>query len=227
MSGRLKDLTGLVFGRLTVLYRSGTSETPNGTKRPIWRCRCVCGLEVDVSGVALRNGDTRSCGCLKAEVSGEANRSHGMSRTSTYRSWRAMWERCTDKNNSHYRIYGGAGVSVHPRWRVFSAFLADMGVRPDGYTLDRYPNKCGPYAPDNCRWATPSEQSRNTSRTMLITWAGETLCREDWAQRLGLTTVALKFRIKRWGLEKAMTSEKRGRGGRRRVADGIGTAAPA
>lgn len=212
MSKRPTDLTGQVFGRLSVLYRSGTKVTPNGSKKPVWMCRCECGEKVEVAAQSLKFGNTRSCGCLQKESMSAANRTHGMSKSPEYQSWRGMWERCTNPNNSHYPIYGGLGVVVCDAWKDFSVFLADMGFRPEGTSLDRFPNAAGNYEQGNCRWATAREQSRNTSRTIYITWKGETLCRKDWAERLGISAVALKFRLKHWPLERAMTADRDNRG---------------
>jgi hypothetical protein len=78
----------------------------------------------------------------------------------TYESWRKMKSRCSNPNNNRFTRYGGAGVTVHPGWRTFAGFLADMGVRPDGTSLDRI-DPAGNYEPGNCRWASPTVQSRN------------------------------------------------------------------
>lgn len=86
---------------------------------------------------------------------------HGMSHTPTYRSWRAMRSRCEDPSRVNYPKYGGRGVRVCDRWKIFANFFEDMGVRPVGTTLDRYPNNDGNYEPGNCRWATPHEQRIN------------------------------------------------------------------
>lgn len=75
-----------------------------------------------------------------------------------------MIQRCTNPNNNRYEIYGAIGVSVCERWLKFDGFYADMGERPPGKTLDRYPNNCGNYEPGNCRWATAIEQRRNQRR---------------------------------------------------------------
>lgn len=206
MSRNLIDLTGQAFGRLSVLRRSGTRCTPNGTKKALWECICECGALIEVPSQSLRIGNTRSCGCLQKEAMALAARTHGMTNSPEHQSWRGMWERCMNEKNSHYLSYGGAGVGVWTLWRDFSVFFNDMGPRPEGTSLDRFPDTGGHYEPSNCRWATSAEQSRNTSRTVNITWNGETLCRKDWAERMGITTVALKFRLKNWTLDRAMSS---------------------
>src|ERR1700730_4895282 len=87
----------------------------------------------------------------------------------TYSSWRAMIERCERPTNNVFKYYGALGVKVCERWRdSFESFLADMGERPDGTTLDRFPDGKGNYEPDNCRWATSKQQNRNSSRCHLI-----------------------------------------------------------
>jgi hypothetical protein len=80
----------------------------------------------------------------------------------TYNSWANMKQRCNNPHNHKYKDYGGKGITYDPRWELFINFLEDMGERPKGTTLDRYPNKTGDYCKDNCRWATPIEQARNT-----------------------------------------------------------------
>lgn len=94
------------------------------------------------------------------------NEQHGMSKTPEYRTWVAMNRRCSDQKDTGYRHYGGRGIVVCDRWRdSFLAFYADMGARPDGMSLDRI-NVNGPYAPDNCRWATSKQQVLNRRNTI-------------------------------------------------------------
>lgn len=171
----LRDLTGLSFGRLNVLGRS-----PNRGRRVMWRCVCSCGEESIVQGDSLTTSKTRSCGCLIVETvmpkAWEASRKHGHTAgnklTPTYRSWSAMLTRCFNPRCKDYSYYGGRGISICAQWsgkEGFHNFLVDMGERPNGTSLDRYPDNNGNYAPGNCRWATSSEQMRNTRATKLTT----------------------------------------------------------
>jgi len=161
-TGNIKDLTGTRFGRLVALRLVAKNLTR-------WECRCDCGTVAVIRSSQLCSGGTKSCGCLKREIaiqSGRANRKHGncAERTPTYISWVQMIARCTNPKLVEYPRYGGAGVTVCERWRGFTNFLADMGDRPKGKTLDRWPNPAGNYELENCRWATPLEQSRNRQR---------------------------------------------------------------
>lgn len=203
---RLLDLTGKVFGKLTVLSREGTHINPSGNSKPIWKCICYCGNTVFVVGPSLRNGNTKSCGCIHLEHARNLNFKHGKTDTPTHQSWRGMLERCNNPSNSHYPVYGGKGIKVCERWKEFINFVADMGERPEGHTLDRIDNKG--YELSNCKWSTSLEQSRNTSRTYLITWNGKTKCLTDWASELNITREALRYRLKNWSLEKAMAFKK-------------------
>lgn len=116
------------------------------------------------------------------------NRTHGHAtglRTRTYRVWQSMVKRCHDPKNKRFSSYGGRGIAVCDEWRKFAGFLADMGECPDDTSIDRIDNDCG-YSKANCRWATVDEQARNTSRTRMIEFNGETLCLRDWERRIGL-----------------------------------------
>jgi hypothetical protein len=147
--GRFIDITGKRFDRWFVLERAGR-------RRKRWLCRCICGAERAVHGSRLRNGTSRSCGCLRRRH-GHSGNGKKRKPSRTYKSWESMHWRCNDLQNPNY---GGRGITVCARWRKFENFLADMGKRPRGKTLDRI-DPDGNYEPGNCRWATPTEQYFN------------------------------------------------------------------
>lgn len=113
----------------------------------------------------------------------------------TYTSWDSMIQRCTNPKDKHYYHYGKRGISVCERWMTFSDFLKDMGERPKGKTIDRFPEQNGNYEPSNCRWATKREQQNNMSRNRLVTHAGETLSIAEWSRRLGVKYSTLHQRL--------------------------------
>jgi len=157
------DLAGRRFGRLTVIEWVGRTTT----RHSLWRCACLCGQEIVARRGNLLAGFTRSCGCLRSERTAIGSTKHGHAKqdqkSPEYQSWHAMRARCAAKpgrKNRRYRDYVARGIKVCQRWKSFKNFLADMGPRPPGMTLDRKNNE-GNYTPRNCRWATHSEQVRN------------------------------------------------------------------
>lgn len=157
---RRLDYTGQRFGRLVVMGRSG--QTPAG--HWLWLCRCDCGATPVVQGSSLRDDRSRSCGCLRRERSSETKTKHGHRGelpSRTYNSWANMHQRTSGGGSAkHVLDYYLRGITVCERWADFGNFLADMGPRPPGTTLDRVDND-GNYSKANCRWATPSEQNAN------------------------------------------------------------------
>lgn len=132
-----------------------------------------------------------------------------MKRSKTYDVWAAMIQRCTNSNNPNYPRYGGRGITVCDRWRTFENFLADMGERPAGLSIEREDND-GHYAPGNCRWATRAEQASNTRRNVKVTLQGQTKTVSEWCRDLGLNVSTVFKRISRsgWSPEKALTTTK-------------------
>lgn len=151
------------FGRLTVIEPSQRRN-----HRTMWRCQCDCGSTCVVWSISLRKGATKSCGCLRAEVTRKRVTTHGASKSPEFQAWAEILKRCLNVNSKAFPHYGGRGVNICQRWRnSFENFLADMGRRPAGrcglrplYSIDRI-NNDGNYEPSNCRWATVSEQNKN------------------------------------------------------------------
>ena len=152
------DISGQRFGRFTVLGHVA------GTK---WRCVCDCGTEVAVAKNSLLTGRSKSCGCYRREHTISISTTHGMTGKPVHYTWKGMHQRCYNPNSGSYKDYGAKGVVICDRWHSFDNFYADMGDRPDGYSIDRI-DPTGNYEPVNCRWANKKVQSRNKRNSVLI-----------------------------------------------------------
>lgn len=189
---RFRDLSGQKFGRLIVTAYAGRPKVEHA-----WSCTCSCGKSLVVAAGSLTGGNTQSCGCLRRDRQRAKVAIHGHCRnyqlSTEYRIYHRMRDRCEKKRHHKYPSYGGRGIKVCERWRLgdgtltgFQCFIADMGTRPAGLSIDRIDND-GDYAPDNCRWASRSEQQRNRSNSVFIRYGQEVVSLRDALDRAGLS----------------------------------------
>ncbi len=184
------DLTGKVFGELTVVSEAGRSAGG----QVMWACQCSCGNQIRVFSHNLRKKQ-RSCGCL-------VKTRNGLSGTPEYRAWRNMLARCYNQADISYKNYGGRGVMVCERWKQsFDSFLVDVGPRPaskgDGhpeFSLDRIDNSKG-YEAGNVRWAKWGKQQNNRRSNRKITHEGEIRTLSEWAAVTGLGRATIAYRL--------------------------------
>lgn len=195
--GQYKDITGQTFERLTVMYRSEDHVSKSGKHEVVYHCKCSCGKECDVLKSALTKGFTKSCGCLRSEIT----RKRMTKRDNVSRRLRIVYldmiARCYDTNNKRYDRYGGRGISVCNSWRnadgleSFIMWARNSGYKP-GLTIDRVDND-GNYCPENCRWVTAKDQSNNRSTNTFVTVDGVTKTVAQWIEHLGLESKRLYY----------------------------------
>ncbi len=173
-----------------------------------WLCLCDCGNQRILQHKQLIKGDNKSCGCLGTGAIPKHGHSRKEGKSLTYKCWRSMMQRCYRVKDKNYERYGLRGIYVCERWHDFSNFLADMGEVPIGLTIDRK-DSTGNYEPDNCRWATTTEQCRNRSITVMLAFRGEVKPMAEWAEMFGINYNCLRRRIAvGWPVEKALSTKK-------------------
>lgn len=213
--GKIKDLTGQKFGRLTVIERAEDYISPNGKKTPQWKCKCECGNVKIVVGNILKRGLTQSCGCLQKEIAKNLCLKHGLKHERIYEIWQAMKKRCYYINHVQYKDYGGRGIRVCNEWtdkeNGFTNFYNwsinngyDKNKDRKSCTLDRI-DVNGNYEPYNCRWATSKEQANNKQNNHYITYKGKTQSMMKWCEELNLNYSTIRSRLNRehWSVEQA------------------------
>jgi len=213
---------GDTFDRWTVLRPA--EPTKNGHPRVC--CQCVCGTIRDVSESSLRRGISRSCGCLKDELTKQRSTTHGKAggiRTPEYKCWKWIRTRLYNPHDAGYKNYGGRGIQMCQGWQDFRNFLADMKEKPSPqYSIDRKDNEghysCGHCAecltqgwPANCIWATRAMQNSHKRNSHLLTYNGETKNMTQWAdslKHLGFSYDLIRNRINRygWSVERTLTT---------------------
>jgi len=205
-------LIGKRFGRLLVVDDAQSIRTnPGRNYRTRSKCVCDCGAVVLVCNQELRTGDTKSCGCFLRDTLAEVTHGHSPrgKPTRTYICWAHIKARCFNPKDHHFPIYGGRGIAVCERWLNFENFLADMGEKPQGMTIERIDNNKD-YEPGNCRWATTKEQNRNKRNNRIVTVRGVTGCLAALSEKFGVSTAIVRDRLNYgWGAESAFFTPKK------------------
>lgn len=207
----MENLIGKKFGKLVPIRY---------IEKYKYLCRCDCDKEIIVTSANLKNGHTKSCGCLLKEKLTKHGHTIKNNRSKTYLSWDNMIQRCTNPNNPEYKDYGGRNppIIVCDRWNPksggsFKNFLIDVGEIPKGLTFNRINNNKG-YNPKNFNIITNKEQQRNKRNNKLITFNGRTQCMSAWAEEYNINTRTLYARLHKlnWPIEKALTTPVRIKG---------------
>ena len=204
MPGKVIDLTGQKFGRLTVIKLAYIKNSYS-----FWHCICECGVNKIIMGRNIRSGITKSCGCYVRDINakrmaiiGKKNKTHGDGgigrRSRLYTIWVPMIQRCENKNTRNYMDYGGRGITVCHEWHKYEAFKtwALSNGYADNLSIDRI-DVNGNYCPENCRWTTMKVQQNNKRNNRYITINGETMTAAEWADKNGIPRSAVYARFKR------------------------------
>lgn len=178
LPSRVKNISGNVYGKLTVIEFAGINN-----HKAYWLCECECGNRKTFPYGNLKYNNTSSCGCGHYEKT----ITHGMTNSRLYSIWRNAYSRCNNPNAKHYERYGGRGITFHQEWKEnFESFYnwAIENGYEDGLTLERINNNEG-YNPNNCKWATRTEQQANRYNTKTTEINGVSRTLSEWAKVSG------------------------------------------
>ncbi len=200
----LADIKGRRYGRLVVLERAANDKHQNA----MWLCQCDCGNQIIVRGGTLRSGQQKSCGCYNKELQAnfKGHYKHGGAHTRLHTIWKEMRQRCTNPHTTNYKNYGGRGIIICEEWNDFSKFRewAINNGYADDLSIDRI-DVNGNYEPQNCRWSTDKEQSRNKRDTLTICYKGKQTPIIQVAEEIGIKYGTLRRRIiNGWSDERAI-----------------------
>ena len=186
-------MSGKRFGKLVV---TGYSHTIN--KRVYWKCVCDCGNTCIIHGTKLRNGHTKSCGCIR-KIKNHSRKNTNPHHKKIYQVWYNMKNRCENRKNRKFEYYGGRGITICDEWQDFDVFYKwcmESGYSED-LTIDRIDSN-GNYEPSNCRWITLEEQQRNKRNNFCIICNGESKTITEWSKILGVTRHSIRYWIEKY-----------------------------
>jgi hypothetical protein len=197
-------MLGSRFGKQLVICCTGSKRNTRGESRRFYSIQCDCGRTVEKTVRDIKN--TNSCGCSRRGVVTHGH-TVGKKNSPSYSAWANMRNRCGNPGCSNYKNYGGRGINICKRWEKFENFIADMGEKPNGLSLERINNN-GNYEPGNCRWATDKEQRRNKRKNRLVEINGASKCLSQWCEELDLKYPNVSARLRRdWTPKQALSLE--------------------
>lgn len=198
-------MIGQVFGSWTVMSDLGIVR-----QKRRWLCRCSCGKEKAQPQTVLLKGRATNClSCARSKRPSRVRRRWAATRPE-YAVWSSMVQRCTNDKHAGFQHYGARGISVCDEWlRSFIAFMDYVGARPSTrHSIDRIDND-GNYEPGNVRWATVTQQMRNRTDSRFVEFGGERLTMVEWSERTGISQACLTWRVRNWGVDRALSTPKR------------------
>ena len=207
---------GAKFGRLLVISDGWEQISARGARYNMVEVLCDCGTKKFIRPRSLWPRGISSCGCLQREVAARLgstiNLKHGhagRNRSPEYGVYSTMLSRCYNPKVSKYADYGGRGITVCNRWRGeggYQHYIEDMGRRPQGASIEREDTD-GPYSPENCRWATPTEQANNRRSNRFLVHQGRRATLAQWAREFGLKGSTVSDRLARgWSIDRALST---------------------
>jgi hypothetical protein len=203
---KLIDIIGKKFGKWIVTIRVANKY---GT-RTRYLCECECGTKREVEGSSLRTGSSKSCGCVSTERISKLRLTHGKTKTDIFVIWQGIKDRCYNEKGNHWNSHGKRGIKVYEEWihsfEKFELYIKTLGIRPEGYTLDRI-NNDGDYEPHNLRWASPRTQANNTRSNRIIEFKSKRMTMAEWAREINISYKTLATRLyDGWSIEKALST---------------------
>lgn len=189
MPRKVENIIGQKFGKLLVVENLNIKS--HGST--LHRCICECGNTKDIPISYLKSNHTTSCGCLTRQT----HTTHNLSRSRLYNIYSGMLARCFRKNHHAYKNYGGRGITVCDEWKddfiVFFKWAMDNGYK-NNLTIDRIDNN-GNYEPDNCRWISKAEQTRNSRKNVYLTYNGVTKTISEWSKQFNIPLTTFRRRV--------------------------------
>ena len=204
---KFKDLTGMMFGKLTVIEVSRKVQSGN-RKRYYWNCKCVCGKTKEVRTDCLTSGDVKSCGCIKKEqdkINLTKFHRHKLSNTNLWHVYYGILHRCYNTKDTHYANYGGKGVVICEEWKEsFDNFVewAFSSGYEQGLQIDRIDND-GNYEPSNCRWVSLKENCRNRGSNILVEYNGKLVTLVEVSEILKRPYKEVYYQYRKYGIKRS------------------------